>query len=123
MCTGVYGVKRAELMAVCPQLHREGSLVQLHSSGSDPHQQPLSVLTSVEGESGSVVSSKHRDPKTVRGKEVYYDRLSSHFYPYRSSYLNVKWKTLCKAALPHPRSHLSSLFCSNPCSWLSKVHQ
>ena len=49
----------------CEQLHREGSLVRVHSSDSDGHHQLLSVLTSVEGECGSVASCKHREPQSV----------------------------------------------------------
>ena len=54
---------------VClPQLHRVGSLVRVHCSEAGQQQQPLSVLTSVEGESGTVVSVKCREPSSVSGE-------------------------------------------------------
>ena len=52
-----------------PQLHREGSLVRVHCSEAGQLQQPLSVLTSVEGDSGTVVSVKCREPSSVSGEE------------------------------------------------------
>ena len=44
------------------QLHREGSLVQVHTSDQPL---PLAVLTSVDGDSGTVVSPGNREPQTV----------------------------------------------------------
>ena len=50
-----------------PQLHRDGSLVKVHSKESERQQGQLSVLTSVLGESGTVASCEHREPQSVSG--------------------------------------------------------
>lgn len=50
------------------QLHREGSLVIVHNKDDNiaDQRQPLSVLTSVEGDNGTVISCDNREPQSVR---------------------------------------------------------
>lgn len=71
------------------QLHREGSLVRVHANDSDQHQQPLSVLTSVEGDKGSVVSSKHREPETVSAEETWYEDPSHTSAPHAGQIISM----------------------------------
>ena len=52
------------LMVLLQKLHREGSLVQVHSKDSD-QPPPVAVLTSVKEDSGTVVSCDHREPQIV----------------------------------------------------------
>lgn len=51
-------------MVLLQKLHREGSLVQVHSKDSD-QPPPVAVLTSVKEDSGTVVSCDHREPQIV----------------------------------------------------------
>ena len=65
-------------MFLPPQLHREGSLVQVRCKDSD-QPPPVAVLTSVKEDSGTVVSCDHREPQMVglgEKETVYYHPVS-----------------------------------------------